>query len=163
MFGVDTIELNLEPSSRDDLLVALGNKLHEHDFVKKSYVDAVLQRESVHPTGLPSPLPDFAIAIPHTDPEHVLRSRIAVATVKEPVPFSMMGSPDVTMPVRIVFMLAIQDPKKQPEVLRNLVKLIKDERLLDDIRNATEKAQVHALLTRHFNVENEGGNNNEKY
>jgi galactitol PTS system EIIA component len=148
MFGVETIELQHESETAVDALESLAKSLFQQGFVKESYIEAIISREQQHPTGLPSP--GLSIAIPHTDPEHVLKSRIAIATLKNPVTFSMMGSPEVKIPVRIVFMLAIQDPKKQPEVLKQLTKVFQNGELLNEIGNAQKKEKVVELLSEHI-------------
>lgn len=150
VFGIETIEVGKEAGNSEELIAALSSALWKQGFVKETYIEAVLKREAVHPTGLP--VPGNAIAIPHTDPEHVLKSRIAVATLKKPIQFSMMGSPEVQLPVTVVFMLAIKDPKQQPEVLRNLMKLFQQEELLADIAAAKQKQHVYELLTGYFSL-----------
>jgi galactitol PTS system EIIA component len=149
VFGVETIDLEYKAENYEDILIHLGTSLYSQGFVKGTYIEAVLQREKIHPTGLPLPVP---IAIPHTDPEHVLHSHIAVGTLKEPVQFSMMGTSEVKLPVQVVFMLAIKDPKKQPEILKQLMKIFQNEQLLNEISRSNEKKKVYELLSQNINL-----------
>lgn len=152
MFGKETIELQLEAVDAEDVLTKIGNTLYTHGYVKESYVEAILKREANHPTGLPAP--GVAIAIPHTDPEHVLESRIAVATLKQPVSFSMMGNPEVKLPVQIVFMLAIKDPKNQPTILKQLMKVFQNQEVLQEIQISQGEEELQQLLLQHINISN---------
>lgn len=152
MFGKETIELQLEAVDADSVLTKIANTLYTQGFVKESYVEAILQREANHPTGLPAP--GFPIAIPHTDPDHVLESRIAVATLNQPVSFSMMGNPEVKLPVQIVFMLAIKDPKNQPSILKQLMKVFQNQEVLQEIRSSQGEEELQQLLLQHINISN---------
>lgn len=70
---------------RDDAIARLSDALFERDCVDHLYGESVLKRERVAPTNL-----DF-IAIPHGDPEHVLRTRLAVGFAPQGVDWE--GSP----------------------------------------------------------------------
>lgn len=150
LFGVDTIELEIESSAPEEVLKTVGSLLFSNGYVHDSFIRAILEREEIHPTGLPTK--GFGIAIPHTDPEHVVQTRVAVATVKETVSFSMMGNPDVKIPVKIIFMLAVKDPKQQPELLKKLMALFQNEELLQEIGNTQDKQKVNDLLTYYFSL-----------
>src|SRR5699024_9634505 len=77
------------------------------------------------PTGLPTS--PCAVAIPHTDTDKVLESKIALAILKEPVSFSNMGDASIEVDVKIVFMLAIEAPGEQVTTLQNLKETVQDE------------------------------------
>jgi PTS system galactitol-specific IIA component len=152
MFGIETIELQYDSDHVEDVLRMIGSTLYTNGFVKDTYIQAVLEREKIHPTGLP--LSSVSIAIPHTDPIHVYETRIAVATLKEPVPFSMMGNPEVKLPVQIVFMLAIKEPKNQVHILKQLIKMFQNEHILKEILSAQEKETVKELLDSNIFISN---------
>ncbi|MDA4633637.1 PTS sugar transporter subunit IIA, partial [Escherichia coli] len=69
---------------------------------------AVLAREAALPTGLPLGL-DNNVAIPHTDPEHVLKPGLAMATLCRPVAFCNMEDPEEKLQVSVVFLMALND------------------------------------------------------
>jgi len=148
MFGVETIELQYKANKAEDVLKRLGQLLYDYDFVKDTYLKGVLEREKVYPTGLPSR--GISIAIPHTDPIHVKKSQIAVMTLKNPVLFSMMGSPEVTLPVQIVFMMAIKEPKQQLQLLKQLMKVFQDEKLLQEILASQDEENLKTLLSQNL-------------
>ncbi len=68
----------------------MADGLHAAGHVRASYKEALLAREERFPTGLPTQV--MAVAIPHTDVEHVERSFISVARLAEPVAFHEMGA-----------------------------------------------------------------------
>lgn len=148
MFAVETIELQYNAKNTEDVLKRLGQLLYSHNFVKDTYLKGILEREKVYPTGLPSR--GIPIAIPHTDPIHVKKSQIAVMTLENPVSFSMMGDPEVTLPVQIVFMLAIKDPKQQLQLLKQLMKVFQDEKLLQEILASQDKEHLKTLLSQNL-------------
>jgi galactitol PTS system EIIA component len=128
-FNEDLIVLEAEVSTAEDIISRLANLLSSRGYVKDSFLSAVLERERTYPTGLPSNAGIY-VAIPHADPIHVNRSAIAVATLKEPVSFSMMGSPEIKVDVKLVIMLAIHNPEEHLHMLRNFMKLLQDKESL---------------------------------
>ena len=108
---------------REEIIRKLGGLLYDNSFVKDSYTKAVLERENVFPTGIATSV--TGVAIPHTDSIHVNRSAIAIATLERPIVFEAMGYPEKSINnVRLVMMLAIQDPKKVMEVIRQIMKIL---------------------------------------
>ena len=78
-------------------------------YSRSDYVEALKQREAQFPTGLD--INGFGVAIPHTDAGYVLHETEGIMTLKHPVTFIQMGSDDTQVEVKVVFMLAIEDPK----------------------------------------------------
>ena len=72
------IELQSEAKTNEEIIRILAGKLEKLGYVKPSYADAVVRRELSMPTGLPLEREEN-VAVPHTDPEHVIRAGIAFA------------------------------------------------------------------------------------
>lgn len=140
----DFILLQLQAQDSTDVIRQLGMLLLRKGCVKQDYIDAVLQREAKLPTGLE--LPNFSVAIPHTDPEYVCKAAFAVGVLANPVPFHCMVAPDVTTDVHLVFLLAIKDPDKQVELLQKLMAVFQNANLLDGLRKAKTKEEIAAKL-----------------
>lgn len=138
------VALELSASDSAEVLRTLANLLHREGYVKESYRDAVIAREQQFPTGLPTN--GVGVAIPHADGHHVLWPGIAVATLKQPVAFGVMGSPDRTVPVALVFMLAIRDPESQVEMLRQLMGIFQDEVTLLGLREVASTDGILKIL-----------------
>jgi|SRR5690625_30617 len=118
MIGVDF-------KTKGEVLESMGARLHGLGYVTDDFIENVLDREENFPTGLPTS--PCAVAIPHTDTDKVLESKIALAILKEPVSFSNMGDASLEVDVKIVFMLAIEAPGEQVTTLQNLIEMVQDE------------------------------------
>lgn len=117
-----------EVVTKDDALLALAARLLEGGFVRESFARALLDREKTFPTGLPTE--PVGVAIPHTDPEHVLASALAVGILPHPVAFQEMGSPEVEIDASIISMMAISDSGSVMPILRSLALAYQDQEFL---------------------------------
>lgn len=141
----DGLFLGQTAANANEVIGLLADHLEKTRTVRDSYGPAVLAREAIMPTGLP--LNDsIAVAVPHTDPEHVLDSGIAVAILKRPVSFGSMDDPDKTLPVRIVFALALRSKDEQLEMLLAVGKLLQDAERLQKLAAANTVDEARALL-----------------
>ena len=94
------ILLGAEARTAEQAIRLLAAKLEELGYVKPSYADAVAKREAAMPTGLPLGQA-VNVAIPHTDPEHVVRPGVALGVLSAPVDFANMEEPDEAVPVEL--------------------------------------------------------------
>ncbi|MEO5758476.1 MAG: PTS sugar transporter subunit IIA [Mesorhizobium sp.] len=141
----EAILLGSDATTNEEIIRILAGKLEALGYVKSSYADAVVRREMTLPTGLPLERPDN-VAVPHTDPEHVLKPGIAMGTLKKPVVFANMEDPDEKLPVGFVFLLAINDKDKQIDALQMVMATIQNAEVLDGLRTARTLDDVRALL-----------------
>mgnify|MGYP006306888205 CR=1 FL=1 len=118
VFDVDT-------KCKDVVIEDLADLFLAKNIVHDSYLDAVLERERHIPTGLITKV--GGIAIPHTDPEYVKRSAIAIGRMKEPVKFNNMANPKEQVDVNVVFLLAIADKEQVNPVLSKMAELLQNE------------------------------------
>ena len=140
------ILLDQDVHSFKEVIQLIGAEFEKAEIVKPSYVEAVVAREKVFPTGLAAD--GHNIAIPHTDPEHVLRPGMGVVVTKEPIEVSMMGSTDIKLQSKIFFPLAMEHPKKQLDLLRQLMNVFKTKEDLDTISSATTPEEVLAVTSK---------------
>ena len=70
-----------------------------------------------------------------------------MATLREPVVFRNMVDPDEEVPVQLVFMLALDRPKAQIEVLQQVANLLQSPDVVAGLMAARTKEEVLALLT----------------
>ncbi|TWT25997.1 PTS sugar transporter subunit IIA [Planomicrobium sp. CPCC 101110] len=140
----ELIVLNLEASSKEEVLEVLGNLLTEHGVVKEGFIESVLQREKEFPTGLPTE--PFGVAIPHTDGDMVHDSKIAFASLKNPVKFAAMGGSAELVDVKIVFMLALNSSQGQLDMLQKLVGLFQDPGTVEQLTAVSDADQLNRLL-----------------
>lgn len=126
------------------VLDLLSDALLRQGLVHPSFADAVRQRETTAPTGLP--LPRRKVAVPHADPEHVVAPAVAVATLARPVPFCEMGNPDSQLDVDVVLMLALRDRESVQRELVRLVETFQDPDFVDRVHAAPDPGRLFALI-----------------
>ena len=89
---------------------------------------------------------EIGIAMPHTDREHVNKSGIAIARLKNSVKFFQMGTLDVEVQARIIFMLAVEDPDAHLIFLQRIIILLQDEAVLQRILSAKDKREIITMI-----------------
>ncbi len=148
LFDPKVILLNIEANNADEALILLAKKLLSEGYVKESFIQAILDREAEFSTGLPG----FGrgVAIPHADPQHVNASVLAVATLKHPVEFRMMGNHDEKIAVEVMFMLALKESHSHMSVLQSLMDVIQNESLLTQIKEAATPGALYDLVSAHI-------------
>ena len=113
----------LDADDWEHVLRALAGRVVAQGYARPSLVDAVVERERRFPTGLPTAVPS---AIPHTDPEHVLRSGLAVATLATPVRFGVMAAAGETLAAEVVVLLCVSDAGGQVAALQQVLAALRD-------------------------------------
>jgi len=134
--------------SNEEVISFLSAQLQEKGFVKESFLDAVIEREKEHPTGLY--LGKINVAIPHTDVQHVLKPGMAVATLKEPVIFRKMDEPKDSIPVSMVFLLAILDPQEYVNFLAKLARSFSSNSFISSLLSSENSVMLKNLLLEIF-------------
>ena len=110
-------------------------------YAKPDYCQAILEREGKYPTGLH--IPTVSVAIPHADAEWANESSLTIGLLQKPVPFQPMDGMGGDVPVEIVFMLTIQDPKEQIDFLRAFSTVLGTPDVLLDFKKTGD---YHALV-----------------
>lgn len=141
MLVESAILLNYPAENAQDVIKALGDRLYEVGLVKESFVEAALLREQTMPTGLPLNGRVNA-AIPHTDIEHVIQSGVALATLTKPVTFQNMADPKSAVEVQLVFLLALDEPKSQIEMLQEIAGVLQNPELITVLMAAKDPKDV---------------------
>ncbi|WP_027108064.1 PTS sugar transporter subunit IIA [Lacticigenium naphthae] len=136
--------IDLDLNTKEEVLLFLSEELCKRDLVKAEYQQAILEREKVYPTGLPSP--GVNIAIPHADNNLVNETSIAIGILKKPVLFNSMENTETELGVQMVIMLAIKEPHGQIEMLQKVVTIIQNEELTNRIVNTSNKSGVLEML-----------------
>jgi PTS system galactitol-specific IIA component len=135
---------SISASSREEALIRMAEFLVEKGNCRPSFIEAIVERERNHPSGLPMPGPK--IAIPHTDAEHVLQSVILFVRLPEPVEFLSMGSPDDKLQVRMISMFALKEKKRIGDMLETLINVYQREEVLNAILEAENADGIYKIL-----------------
>lgn len=122
---------------------ALSAMLADAGYVEPAYADAVVAREALFPTGLPT---DPPVALPHADPDTVRRTAMAVGTLAAPVTFKEMGNPDHELAVRVIFLLAVRGKDEAVHLLKQLVLALRNHGALRRLERAPSEGEARAVL-----------------
>lgn len=139
----------VKASDSQEIIHYLANQLQKNGKVKDTFEQAVLKREKIHPTGLPSG--KVAVAIPHTDVQYVNEAAIAFATLAHPVKFHNMAETSKELDAQIVVMLALKEPHGQVEMLQKLMALFQEQSLLVDFKKITDHQKLYEAVSKYIN------------
>ncbi|MCP2378757.1 PTS sugar transporter subunit IIA [Cutibacterium modestum] len=144
----ELVRLDVSVNTPEELLTMVGDDLVHRGYVNETFTQAVLAREGAFPTALPT-RPD-AIAIPHTDREHIVRPFIAPMRLKHAIAWNEMGNPGMRQSVRFVFMLGFVGENGHVGLLQKLLDMVNGHGLLDKLARArTEEEVVNELYGLH--------------
>ncbi|EDS72011.1 PTS sugar transporter subunit IIA [Anaerofustis stercorihominis] len=106
-----------------------ADALYEHKYVKESFKEACIKREIEFPTGLPC---KFPVAIPHTDAEHVNKDCLCFLRLNQNVKFTRIDDKLKSVNCKMIINMALSKNESQVEMLSKLIKLIKDNNLMEN-------------------------------
>lgn len=152
MAGIDTsllkpelVFFDFEATDRVDLFTRLGAILAEKGYVKDTWLDAILEREDNYPTGLACEA--VQVALPHVDPEHLLKPYIAIVKPAAPVRFDGMagsGPVDTQLVVNLGLLAHAED---QVGVLQAFLGIFIDADATKEIMAQTDaQAMIDAVV-----------------
>lgn len=124
--------MKFDERSKEDLLKRMAAVLIQKGLVYPDYTEAVMAREKIFPTGLPTK--GISIAIPHTDAKHVKRPFMLVGVLDQEIEFEVMAGEGEKIGVNLVFMLAIKEAAQQVEMLQKLILMCQKEENLIQLK-----------------------------
>lgn len=142
LFRIDAslVAVHMDVASMTEVIQQLADILIERGYIKPSYTAAALEREATCPTGLPTR--GVGTAIPHAGVEHTLKPGIAVGTLAHPVEWALLGDPEQTQDVSVIFMLSVTEPSDQIYLLQSLIEMYGEEQMLLKLQAATDPAVI---------------------
>lgn len=148
LFKKDLINLNVESKAVEDFFQYVGEKLEDKGLVSEKFSDAITKREEEYPTGLL--LENFSVAIPHTDTNYIIEPFVSINRLKKPITFLQMGTDDVPVEVKDVFVLGIKEPKKQVGLLSKLMEIFMNVDFVVQYQSASTNEEIMALINRYL-------------
>lgn len=130
--------------STDELFEAVAAKAEAEGLVTDQFLPKIKAREATFPTGLQ--LETRGVAIPHTDADTIKKEFVAVVTNESGIPFKRMDDPETETDVKVAFALGLNQPHAQLDMLQALMATIQDNSVLDNLENASSKADIHNAL-----------------
>ncbi len=149
----ELIAINLEAENFEDAIRKGGKLFYDNGYVKDTYIDAVVAREKIYPTGLQ--LKDIAVAMPHTDPQHVNKAAVCVIKLSKPVTFLHMGEDvnnkdAIKVEAEMLFMMSILNPNEQIETLQKVLSVFQNPDVVNEFKNATKKEELYEVAKKHI-------------
>lgn len=141
----DLVITGMEADCWEEALKILSGRLKEKGYVKDDFYRALVEREKSFPTGLPVE-GDIKAAIPHANPDYVIKPAVAVGVLKKPVAFGEMGTSDRQIMCKLIFLLALNDSKNHLDLLRRLMDFFVDGRNLKEIACEPESKKIIRIL-----------------
>lgn len=141
------IQLDVSAADWQEAIRKTCRPLIQQGFVYPGYPEDVITREKQWATGLPT-LP-VGVAIPHAlNPDNVVTAQIAACRLNAPVKFAQSGGTetDEDIDVRLVFVLALKDPKSQLHLLQKLMVAISDDEMLTALVRAGNPADFSNIF-----------------
>ena len=118
---------------KDELLDEMIGRLVEDGYVDAGFLLSVYKREGMMTTVL-----NGGIAIPHGNPEHVLKPVIAVTKLDSPVAWDGINTVD------LIFVLALDEKSKK--YFEQLYQIISDESMVSSLRNCQRPEEIYKIL-----------------
>lgn len=148
-FNKDLVVVDQPLRTKEEVILALADRLARQGCVHPTYHQAVLTREANFPTGLPTE--PVGVAIPHADPEHCRVPAMAVARLASPVTFGLMGDESAVVDVSVVFLLALP-AEKQVEFLSQLAALFQTPAELEQLLQLTAPEAIVDFIQAKVNL-----------
>ena len=133
-----------EEKTKEDVITYLAKYLFDKGYVNEHYCNATLERENKYPTGLSTK--PVGIAVPHSNPENVIKEAVIVAVSENLVEFTEMGNSNSQTKVGIIFLLALKGENNQLNYLKNIVNYFKQKNNVVKFRALTTKQQIKNVL-----------------
>ena len=118
---------------KDELLDEMIGRLVEDGYVDAGFLLSVYKREGMMTTVL-----NGGIAIPHGNPEHVLKPVIAVTKLDSPVAWDGINTVD------LIFVLALDEKSKK--YFEQLYQIISDESMVSSLRSCQRPEEIYKIL-----------------
>lgn len=153
MIYKELIQLDWDVADQEEFFDKMAEKLVNLGYVKDTFAEAIKAREADFPTALP--MEPYPVAIPHTDPQHIIQPFIAGTRLKYPIKWREMANNDQEHDVKFIFMLGFLGGHDDPdgagehmELLQILVTNLRNPVLMDKLVNAgTEDEYMEAILS----------------
>ncbi len=133
---------NLPAKDKSEVFDLISQKLFEDGSItsKEAFIEDVYLREKEGKTGIGE-----GVAIPHGKSEAVTKTCIAIAKLKEPIPWETIDG----KPVRIVIMFAVDNKDKNNyfvKLMSQVARMLAHEDFCEGLVNAGSKEELLALF-----------------
>lgn len=138
----DLIYTKADFQSQEEVFRTIASDAEQAELVLPGFFQGLTDREKEFPTGIP--LQKFGAAIPHTEADLVSKEFVAIVVNQCPIDFKSMEDNQMIVPTKIIFVLGLNEPHTQLEMLQSLMGLLQNDELLVALIAAQDS---HELLT----------------
>jgi len=140
----DLVQLDWMVADQDEFFDQMVGKLERLGYVKDTFRTAIAARERTYPTALPTQ-PE-AIAIPHSDVEHIVRPFIAPTRLMAPIRWHEMGNEENELQVRFIFMLGFTGGEGHVELLQIMLDNFMDDDFIPRLESVKTEDDFYELI-----------------
>lgn len=143
----ELVQLDVSVNSAGELFALMADKLQKLGYIKEGFLEAILKREESYPTALP--IEPYPVAIPHTDPQCIIKPFVACIRLKQAVPWREMAANETIHQVRFVFMLGFKEADagdSHVELLQILVTNLQKRELMERMAEAKTAEEYWDLV-----------------
>lgn len=142
LFDPELMFLNMEFSTKEDVLFFASRKMEEKGYVTSLFAQSVKEREDVTSTAIGN-----YVALPHGAQVHVNQSKVSIITLKNPVYW------DKDEMVDVIFLLAFklsthEEIKRVQSFYQEFISLIETNEKISLIRNSRSEVELYKYLIR---------------
>ncbi|GEQ50134.1 PTS sugar transporter subunit IIA [Tetragenococcus koreensis] len=118
--------------TKEEALTFFANQFVASGLTKAEFPEKILEREEKFPTGIG--FEEVGIAIPHSDPEYVIKEQIGIMTLEKPLLFKRIEDKSKEIEVSMIFMLALKEPDGHLKVLQDLMSLLQNKKTVNELQ-----------------------------
>lgn len=144
LFDQNLILTNLNCTTKYQFFEQISFFLVEHGYVTEDFKKALIKREEKYPTGLRTE--PYHVAIPHTDPEKIIKPFIAMIRPVNQIEFFEMGTDDKKISAQLIFVLGLKRSEAQAPLLQKLIDMFMNIKVMEQLIIAEDKTQILSIL-----------------
>lgn len=155
LFHKDLI-LFTDVSSQEELFTKVGEFLLQKGLVNPGYVNAVIEREKLYPTGLDLGVVGPGIpnvAIPHTETEFCNAQHVVVVRNQDDLDFHNMIAPDQELKVSHFFFILNHNKNGQTNILSNLMAFFTQNDHMKTLSTLSSAQEIYDYLNSNEGVQ----------
>lgn len=144
LLSKDDIFLDKNFGDTDAYYKEICTHLLQEGKIDSNYLNSIETREKKFPTGLNTG--KICVAIPHTDYQHSKTTQLVITTLGKPIYFKQMDDPSKSCPVTIIIQILFDSPEKQLILLKELMKMIQNQKFLNKVMDAKDINTIISLF-----------------
>lgn len=144
---LDLFKKNINSKTRLELFNEVGKILISKNYVKNSYIENIIERENIYPTGIMTSY--CPVAMPHIDAKYSNVNTLFVITSEKGIEFED-AEEDKNLYAKIIFGLIVKNHDEHIDFLVKISSIIQNVDLLENLYNAKNETEMKNLIEKHL-------------